>query len=104
MRARELLPLAERRVDDREALDRHRDLKLFAAAYRQAMVVRSAARPARAEDPEAMSVIYTEGIADRATLETEPLTPAERRSWLAARDGRHPVVVVESDGVVVGWA
>jgi len=29
---------------------------------------------------------YNEGIADRATLETEPRTIDERRSWLAARD------------------
>ena len=68
------------------------------------MVVRYSVRSARPDDAEAMSVIYNEGIADRATLETEPRTPAERRSWLAARDARHPVVVVESDGVVVGWA
>ena len=61
-------------------------------------------RPARAEDADAISAIYNEGIADRATLETEQRTPEERRSWLAARDARHAVVVVESDGVVVGWA
>jgi L-amino acid N-acyltransferase YncA len=61
-------------------------------------------RPARAADADAICAIYNEGIEDRATLETEPRTPEERRSWLAARDARHPVVVVESDGVVVGWA
>jgi len=41
---------------------------------------------------------------DADLAETEPRTPDERRSWLAARDARHPVVVVEADGVVVGWA
>jgi len=61
-------------------------------------------RPARADDADAISAIYNEGIADRATLETESRTPQERRSWLAARDARHPVVVVEADGVVIGWA
>jgi L-amino acid N-acyltransferase YncA len=61
-------------------------------------------RPARADDADAICAIYNEGIADRATLETEPRTPEDRRSWLAGRDARHPVVVVESDGVVVGWA
>jgi L-amino acid N-acyltransferase YncA len=61
-------------------------------------------RPARAEDASAICAIYNEGIADRATLETEPRTAEERRSWLAARDARHPVVVVEYDGVVIGWA
>jgi L-amino acid N-acyltransferase YncA len=61
-------------------------------------------RSARADDANAIAAIYNEGIADRATLETEPRTSEERRSWLAARDARHPVVVVESDDVVVGWA
>ena len=61
-------------------------------------------RPARVEDAEAICEIYNEGIADRATLESEPRTPQERRSWLATRDARYAVVVVESDGVVVGWA
>lgn len=69
------------------------------------MVVRQySVRPARAADADAICAIYNEGIEDRATLETEPRTPEERRSWLAARDARYPVVVVESDGVVVGWA
>ena len=61
-------------------------------------------RPAREDDVDTISAIYNEGIADRATLETEQRTPDERRSWLAARDERHPVVVVESDDVVIGWA
>lgn len=61
-------------------------------------------RAARADDADAICAIYNEGIEDRATLETERRTADERRSWLAARDARHPVVVVESDGVVIGWA
>ena len=69
------------------------------------MVMRQySVRPARGDDADAICAIYNEGIADRATLETEARTPEERRSWLSARDVRHPVVVVESDGVVVGWA
>lgn len=66
--------------------------------------MRHSIRAARADDADAICAIYNEGIADRATLETEPRTSDERRSWLTARDARHPVVVVESDGVVVGWA
>ena len=69
------------------------------------MVVRQFfGRPATVEDAGAICAIYNEGIDDRATLETERRTVKERRSWLAARDARHPVVVVESDGVVIGWA
>jgi L-amino acid N-acyltransferase YncA len=61
-------------------------------------------RVARPDDAEAICAIYNEGIADRATLETEPRTVEERRRWLADRDARYAVVVVESRGVVVGWA
>ena len=79
-------------------------MKLLRGVYPQAVVVRYPVRPARAEDADAICAIYNEGIADRATLETDARTPEERRAWLAARDARHPVVVVEIDGVVVGWA
>jgi L-amino acid N-acyltransferase YncA len=69
------------------------------------MVVRQySVRPAREGDAGAICAIYNEGIEDRATLETGRRTVDERRSWLAARDARHPVIVVESDGVVIGWA
>jgi L-amino acid N-acyltransferase YncA len=67
-------------------------------------VVRYSLRPARAEDADAICAVYNEGIADGATLESVARTPDERRRWLAARDARHPVIVVESEGVVVGWA
>jgi len=61
-------------------------------------------RPADAADAEAVCLIYNQGIADRvATLETELRTPDERREWLAARGPRHPVIVAESGGTVVGW-
>ena len=61
-------------------------------------------RPARAGDAEAICLIYKQGIEDRvATLETELRTPEERREWMAARGPRHPVIVAESGGVLVGW-
>jgi len=61
-------------------------------------------RPARAGDAEAVCEIYNQGIEDRvATLETELRTPEERREWMAARGPRHPVIVAESAGVLVGW-
>ena len=61
-------------------------------------------RPATGEDAAAIAVIYDQGIEDRiATLETELRTPEERQRWLAARGPRHPVIVAESNGHVVGW-
>lgn len=66
-------------------------------------------RPATMDDAAAIAEIYNQGIRARiATFETEERTAAERRSWLAGHDDRHPVVVatVMGDGTerVVGWA
>jgi phosphinothricin acetyltransferase len=62
-------------------------------------------RPATVADAAALCRIYNQGIQDRvATLETEERTPEERAQWLEARGPRHPVLVAESDGAVVGWA
>ena len=61
-------------------------------------------RAATADDAESISAIHDEGIADRATLETDPRTPDEPRRWLASRGARHPVIVAEADGAVIGWA
>jgi phosphinothricin acetyltransferase len=62
-------------------------------------------RAATAEDAAAICRIYNQGIEDRvATLETELRTPDERRQWLAAHGPRHPVIVAEASGDVVGWA
>lgn len=61
-------------------------------------------RPATPADAAAICLIYNQGIEDRlATLETELRTPEERGQWLAARGPRHPVVVAEAAGQVVGW-
>jgi phosphinothricin acetyltransferase len=62
-------------------------------------------RRAREDDAAAVCAIYNQGIEERvATLETELRTPEERRHWMAARGTRHPVVVAEHAGRVVGWA
>lgn len=62
-----------------------------------------AARPATPADADAITRIYNEGIRDRTgTFETRERTAAEVRQWF---DGRHPIVVVESDrGDVVAFA
>jgi phosphinothricin acetyltransferase len=61
-------------------------------------------RKATEADAESIARIYNQGIEDRlATLETESRTPAERRQWLAARSPRHPVIVVEAGGEILGW-
>jgi L-amino acid N-acyltransferase YncA len=62
-------------------------------------------RAAGAHDVEAICAIHNQGISDRvATLDTTLRSPEDTRAWLAARDPRHPVVVADVDGTVVGWA
>ncbi len=61
-------------------------------------------RPTVERDAEAIATIYNQGIEDRiATLETDLRTAEERRGWMAARGPRHPVIVAEADGRVIGW-
>lgn len=61
-------------------------------------------RPATLDDAAAICEIYNQGIEDRiATLETDLRTPGERRQWLTAHGPRHPVIVAEAGGKVVGW-
>ena len=61
-------------------------------------------REATAADAAAICVIYNQGIEDRlATLETELRTPPERGQWMASRGPRHPVIVAETGGQVIGW-
>jgi phosphinothricin acetyltransferase len=63
-----------------------------------------AIRAAEPTDADAIAVIYNQGIEDRlATLETETRSADERRRWIAARGLRHPVIVGEVGGRVVGW-
>lgn len=60
-------------------------------------------RDARHEDCGAIAAIYNEGITEgRSTFETQPRTAADINGWLGSP--RHPVLVAEHDGDIVGWA
>lgn len=60
------------------------------------------ARAAIPDDSRAIATIYNEGIDDRvATFETRHRTAGDIRAWFG---GRHPVIVVEQHGEVVGFA
>ncbi len=60
------------------------------------------ARLATPADAAAIARIYNQGIADRnATFETRLRTAEDVAAWF---DGRHPVVVVEEEGKVIGFA
>ena len=60
------------------------------------------ARSATPDEAEVIARIYNQGIEDRvATFETRLRTPDDIRAWF---DGRHPVVVVEEEGLVLAFA
>jgi L-amino acid N-acyltransferase YncA len=62
-------------------------------------------RRALAGDAEAIAHIYSQGIEERiATFETEPRSTEDILEYLAEREGRYPVIVVEQDTRVVAWA
>ena len=64
-----------------------------------------AVRPAEAADVNAICTIHNQAIADRiATLETTPRTPGSVHAWLTERGPRHPAIVAEANGEVIGWA
>lgn len=60
-------------------------------------------RDATENDLEAINRIYNHYVATSdCTLQTEPSTADERRSWFAAQ-GTLPVLVAERAGEIVGW-
>lgn len=62
-------------------------------------------RRAAPEDLPAIVDIYNEAIVTTtATFDTEPKTVPERRAWFESHGERHPILVAEADGAVVGWA
>jgi L-amino acid N-acyltransferase YncA len=59
-------------------------------------------RLATVADAASIARIYNEGLEDRvATFETRLRTPDDIEAWF---DDRHPIVVADDDGVVVGFA
>ena len=62
-------------------------------------------RCAEMTDLEAITEIYNEAVrTTTATFDTEPKTLEERRGWFKSHGERHPILVAESDGRVVGWS
>ena len=62
-------------------------------------------RRANVTDLEAITAIYNEAIlTTTATFDTEPKLVDDRLPWFEAHDARHPILVAEIDGRIVGWA
>jgi L-amino acid N-acyltransferase YncA len=62
-------------------------------------------RAATDGDLKAITDIYNEAVLTTdATFDLEPKTEDEQRVWFTGHDSRHPILVAEVDGTVVGWA
>ncbi len=62
-------------------------------------------RRATEEDCPGIAEIYNDAVrTTTATFDTEPRSPDDQVNWLRGHDTRHPVLVAESRGTVVGWA
>src|SRR5262249_54856033 len=62
-------------------------------------------RAARFADLPLIQDIHNQGIIDRvATLDTELRTMADMQLWFKRHGPRHPVLVADSGGSIVGWA
>jgi L-amino acid N-acyltransferase len=61
-------------------------------------------RPALPGDVDAMRAIYNDAVrSTTATFDTEPRTLADQLAWFDQHDARHPILVAEIGGEVVGW-
>ena len=61
-------------------------------------------RPATVDDLPAINAIYNHFVLhSTCTYQEVPSTAEERAAWYGLHGPRHPVIVVESGGRVVGW-
>ena len=57
------------------------------------------------DDIGAVTEIYNEAIlSTTATFDIEPNSPEDRKRWFSEHGPKHPVIVSEIEGDVVGWA
>jgi L-amino acid N-acyltransferase len=62
-------------------------------------------REGREDDLEALLEIYNDAVVSSpATFDLEPKTLEQRRKWFEEHKREHPLIVVEAEGQVVGYA
>ncbi len=65
------------------------------------MTIRRALR----DDLDSITEIYNDVVLKTvSTFDTEPKIREEQEIWFADHDRRHPLLVAESDGLILGWA
>jgi L-amino acid N-acyltransferase YncA len=64
----------------------------------------AAVRPATEADLGAINDIYNRYVLhSTCTYQEEPESAGARRQWFTRHDARHPVIVAERDGRILGW-
>ena len=67
--------------------------------------LKSLVRRATQDDVQAITDIYNDAILNTtATFDTKPKSSADRLEWFLSHDDRHPVLVLEVNRKIVGWA
>jgi L-amino acid N-acyltransferase YncA len=62
-------------------------------------------RRALRDDLDSITEIYNDAVLKTvATFDTEPKIREEQEIWFADHDRRHPLLVAEKDGLILGWA
>ena len=62
-------------------------------------------RLAQRSDLTSITDIYNDAVrTTTATFDTEPKTEAQQLQWFESHGPRHPILVAELDGAIVGWA
>jgi L-amino acid N-acyltransferase YncA len=62
-------------------------------------------RRALRDDLDSITEIYNDAVLKTvATFDTEPKIREEQEIWFADHDSRHPLLVAEKDGLILGWA
>ncbi|CAN5906895.1 GNAT family N-acetyltransferase [soil metagenome] len=61
-------------------------------------------RPATSKDLPAINAIYNYYVLhSTCTYQTVPSSAEEREAWFAQHGEKHPVIVAEEDGLIIGW-
>ncbi len=62
-------------------------------------------RKANLTDLEAITEIYNDAILNTvATFDTQSKTMKEQREWFNSHDSKHPIMVIEKETDIIGWA
>jgi L-amino acid N-acyltransferase YncA len=82
-------------------LKRRSTLRVRDAVNHEAVRLRRAVRA----DLPSITKIYNEAIlTTTATFDTKPQTVRQGAAWFRKHGKRHPIIVAEVDGAVIGWA